>query len=336
MKEFEHGGDIFKFAKSINCTIDEVIDLSSNINFVKPKIDLKIDFFDLYYYPNYQEFYLEVAKYFGVNKENLELFNGATVAIERVLNFLKRDSKICAIYSPAYLEYKRVAKNCGFETLLLNRFNKEVPLPPKNSVIIFVNPSTPDGKFYNLKKILKKWQELNCKVIIDESFLEFYSPKYSLLNYLENLENIFMIKSMTKFFGSAGVRVGGVISNKDFITSLKAKEPLWKISTFDMKYIQKALRDKTFYERSFKLNLISKEFLFKSLKQSKIISQIYPSKANFFLCKLKIPAKKFQEDLKSFKIMVRDCSNFDFLGENFVRVAVKDLDSMKKFAKALN
>jgi threonine-phosphate decarboxylase len=335
VREFEHGGDIYSFAQKLGISVDEVIDLSSNINFVKPKIDIDFNSLKIDSYPNYQKLYKEVAKYFGIKVENLELFNGATVAIDRVLSALRDCSRNCVIYSPAYLEYKRVAKKYNYEIFLFNRLEK-IKRPPPKSVVIFINPSTPDGRFYDLKDLVKGWLNLDCKVIIDESFLEFYSMDESILQKIDDLDNLFIIKSMTKYFGSAGVRVGGLVSESSFIDRLKLQEPPWKISSFDSAYILSALEDSSFDKRSKEANQKSKESLKSAIKNHHLIKKIYPSSANFLLLELKIPAKEFQKRLLSSNIMVRECSNFDFLNQFFVRVAIKDWVLMERFIKAIN
>jgi threonine-phosphate decarboxylase len=66
------------------------------------------------------------------------------------------------------------------------------------------------------------------------------------------------------------------------------------------------------------------------LKKSNLIENIYPSSANFVMVKLKdIEAKTFLEKLIPHKIMIRNCANFDFLDENFIRIAIKDITSLR-------
>ncbi len=336
MREFEHGGDIFQFAKEADCNISEIIDLSSNINFVKPKIDIDFNSLNISSYPNYQQLTKKVAEYYQLQERNIELFNGATVAIDALLRNLRSVSQTCIIYSPAYLEYKRVAQKYSYQIELFDRFLPS-KAPPKNSVVIFVNPSTPDGRFYEIKEAIKLWDSLGCKIIVDESFLDFYSLEKSITPCLNLVKELFVIKSMTKFFGSAGVRVGLIIARESFVIELKEREPLWKISAFDSAYIVSALEDLDFPRRSREANFISKRYLIDGLKElkGKIISKIYPSSANFLLLQLKMEAKTLQDMLISQKIMIRDCSNFDYLDGYFARVAVKDIESLGKFIDAL-
>lgn len=328
MKEFAHGGDISSFAKEINCEVDEVIDLSSNINFVKPHIDIDFNKLNISPYPSYKSLYNSISKLYNIPKESIELFNGGSSAIDSLFRDIK--TKDITIYSPAYLEYKRSAQVNNFNIKHINRLESiEDEVTPK-SFIIFVNPSTPDGVYYNLEKLMQEWIDKDCTILIDESFLDF-TPFKSAIEYIEKYNKLYILKSMTKFYASAGIRVGILISNPTNIKKIKSKEPLWKISEFDSQYIQSALRDREFKELSTKENKKAKDRLIKTLKKSKFIDKIFHSDANFIMVKLKnIDSKEFQNRLKRYKIMVRDCSNFDGLDSSYVRIAVKGVKIINK------
>lgn len=330
MNHFKHGGNCEEFAKDIGCRIDEVIDLSSNINFVAPKIDIDFNSLSISSYPSYDTLYSAVASRYGVEEEFVELFNGGSSAIFSLFRFLKL--KDCTIYSPAYLEYKKSAIVWGYDIKIIDRF-EDINKPVEKSLVVFVNPSTPDGKYYDIDSLIKEWIAKECTILIDESFLDF-TPYKSAISYLKEYDKLYILKSMTKFYGSAGIRIGTLLSQPQNISKLKATEPLWKISQFDSAYIQSALRDKTFNYCSIRENKNSKNKLIEILKKSSLIQEIYPSDANFILVKLNnIRAKEFQELLIPYKIMVRDCSNFDGLDSSFVRIAVKgrvEMDSLEK------
>ena len=214
MKTFEHGGQIEKFALELGCDVSEIIDLSSNINFVKPQINVDFNTLDISSYPTYDKLYEKIASNYGVQSDEIELFNGGSSAIFTLFKHLNLES--CTIYSPAYLEYKKASLNFGYKLNLINRFeNIDVEIK-KNSLVIFVNPSTPDGKYYDLEELMQTWIEKSCTILIDESFLDF-CDKPSAIKYLETYDKLYILKSMTKFYSSAGIRVGTIVSTKENI-----------------------------------------------------------------------------------------------------------------------
>ena len=161
MKTFEHGGQIEVFAKDLNCDVSEVIDLSSNINFIKPDVHLDFNNLDISSYPIYDKLYKKIANTYKINPEQMELFNGGSSAIFTFFKHL--DLKHCTIYSPAYLEYKKACVNFGYELRTINRF-ENMNLPVKNgSLVIFVNPSTPDGTYYDMDTLMEYWIERDCE-----------------------------------------------------------------------------------------------------------------------------------------------------------------------------
>jgi threonine-phosphate decarboxylase len=333
MKTFEHGGQIEKFAFDLGCSVAEIIDLSSNINFVKPQINIDFNTLDISSYPTYDKLYEKISSNYGVESSQIELFNGGSSAIFTLFKHLNLNS--CTIYSPAYLEYKKASLNFGYELNTINRFEDINEKVKENSLVIFVNPSTPDGKYYDLEELMQTWIESSCTILIDESFLDF-CDKASAIKYLETYDKLYILKSMTKFYSSAGIRVGTIVSTQQNIEKLKEFEPMWKLSQFDSNYLQAALDDKLFKNLSKELNVKNKVELENILKESDLIEEIFESSANYLLVKLSIlNAKEFQELLKPYKIMLRDCSNFDYLNERFVRIAVKSSSANEIFKKAL-
>ena len=347
MKQYTHGGDVETFAAQCGCRVDEVIDLSSNINFVTPHIDLDFNTLPIAAYPRYESLYADIASHYGVEVDAMELFNGGSAAIFAFFrSFRENGGQLptlhpskphrCTIYSPAYLEYKRAAMLFGYDLHLIDRLSDLAAEVPEGSLVIFVNPATPDGAWYDLEPFLADWHARRCTVLIDESFIEF-TPHPSATRYLPTYPNLYILKSMTKFFGAAGIRIGALLSRADNLQALKAHEPLWKLSTFDAAYIQAALRDTSFPQRSAEANARSKAYLIDLLTHHPLIETIYPSEANYLLVKLNgITADELQHTLRPHRILIRSCENFDGLDAHHVRLAVKSLDDLRALQKALD
>jgi threonine-phosphate decarboxylase len=331
MTTYAHGGDVNNFAAHCGCAHEEVIDLSSNINFITPSVDFSG--VSLNAYPTYERLTETLAEHYGVTSEELELFNGGSSAIFALLRFF--DNPTCTIYSPAYLEYKKASHLHGKKVCLINRFEAMNTEVEENSLVIFVNPSTPDGHYYATQTLIEQWSAKSCTILIDESFLEFCGVE-SATRYFQTYDKLYVLKSQTKFYGCAGVRVGIVLSSRENIGLLKTKEPLWKISALDSHFLITALKDEPFRTRSYTLNAEAKAYLKTLLDHSPLFEEVWKSDANFFLVRLAhMNAREFQDRLIPHRIMVRDCSNFDFLDEQFVRIAVKSIAELKRFEEAI-
>lgn len=334
MTKYSHGGQVDNFASKLGCEVEEVIDLSSNINFIKPDINLDFNEINISAYPVYDKLYKIIASNYEINSNQLELYNGGSSAIFSLFRDLNQ--KHCTIYSPAYLEYKKAATLFGYKISHINRLNILEQQVEKNSFVIFVNPSTPDGCFYEIDELMKYWISQNCTILIDESFLDF-TDGVSMSKYINEYDKLYILKSMTKFYSSAGIRVGTLLSNEKNIKELQKSEPMWKISQFDSSYLQEALKDGNFKSLSKAINAKNSILLDNILNESNLFSKVFNSNANFILAKLKkLTATQLQDELQKYKILIRDCSNFDFLDSSYVRFAVKSSENMLKLKAALD
>jgi len=334
MTDFSHGGNVEQFALSLSCEQSEIIDLSSNINFLKPNVNLNLNNINISTYPTYTKLYNTIANNYNTTIDNIELYNGGSSAIFELFNTLKLNH--CTIYSPAYLEYKKAAITYRYEYDLINRFTNLNRAVKQDSFVIFVNPSTPDGKYYNIENYLEAWNKLGCTILIDESFLDFTNHK-SVLEYVNKYKKLYVLKSMTKYYSCAGIRCGVLISNKNNIQKLRQNTAQWKLSALDSEYLIKALEDNIFKKTSKAINIKNHELLYNVLRDFKYIQNVYASDANFYLVKLQnTTASILQEHLKKYKIMIRDCSNFDFLDNRYIRIAVKDEKSIYTLNRAFN
>ena len=139
------------FWQSIVKYMNEYIDFSSNINFVKPHINIDLNTLEISSYSNYEKLYDNIAKLYGVKKSEIELFNGRSSAIFSLFRHLQL--KECFIYAPISLEYKKTAQLFGYKTTIINRF-LDINEPIKeNSLIIFESVITPQPLSFNLGSI---------------------------------------------------------------------------------------------------------------------------------------------------------------------------------------
>lgn len=327
----KHGANIYKYAKQIGCSSDEIIDFSSNINLYQPQNTLHVTDATITKYADssYKTLKTLIAQNYEVKKSQIALFNGATAAIYALLSTLKQKKVI--LYAPLYGEYERAALQSQKDIYKINRIEEIDTHVPKNSIVIFVNPSTPEGSFYELEELFSYWQKQKCTVILDESFLEFEDHP-SLRQMINNYNKLYIVQSFSKFYSCAGVRIGAVFSHKKNIKKLKI--PLWNISSLDIVFLEERLKDENFKLRSRELHTQQKQELFTLLKESQLFEQIVQSDANFILTHSS-KAREIFAHLLGHKILTRDCASFDYLSNEWLRFAVKDKDSHRALQKAL-
>ena len=331
-----HGGNIYTFAEKLNCHSNDIVDFSSNIHFRQAvnwrQLPLNLQ---PYADPNYTDLKHTIQqRYALMNGIELELFNGASAAIFALLRFLQPENIV--FYAPLYGEYAAVAKELSCALHYCNRFEDDFfDSVPENSAVIFVNTSTPDGKLYDVSEFLRHWKAKNCHVIVDESFLDFCDAP-SMLAKISNYDKLFIVKSLCKFYGCAGIRVGFIAAQKAQIQAIKQTEPMWKISTFDSVYMQAALKNTAFIEQTRAETKALRVKLEQVLINSNLFEKIYDGSANFVLARLKNTDLDLQKELAHFKILIRQCESFDFLVSKDIRFAVKSSVDIEKLARALS
>ena len=333
---YQHGGHIYRFAQEAGCHWDEIIDFSSNIN---PHQAVQLNtiapgLIAPYAEPDYHQLKQQLKRrYPAFQHTSIEPFNGASAAIFALFRFLQPTQ--CTFYAPLYAEYKRIAALLNCQQQLINRLETlTTPVKPY-STIVFVNPTTPDGTCYDLTPLLETWITANCTIIIDESFLDFTNAM-SIATKIIDYEKLFVIKSLTKFYGCAGVRIGLIAGSEKMITALRQQEPAWKLSSWDMNYIGQALNNNQFITDTLTQTQQNRHDLKEILLASKLFSQIFESDANFILAKLaNLDGYQLQQKLKPYRILIRICDNFDFLDASYVRLAVKKAEDILRLKTAL-
>jgi len=326
----QHGGNIYKYAKELDCDASEIIDFSSNINLYQKAQEFCINTQQLTPYADtdYTTLKNTIASKYKIETNNITLYNGATAAIYDLFSSLK--GKSVYLYAPLYGEYEKAALRAKKDIYKINRIEDIDAQVEKKSIVVFVNPSTPEGSYYDMDDLFLEWKKKKCTIILDESFIEFEAHK-SLKKQIMDYKKLYIIQSFSKFYSCAGVRIGAVFTHKKNTRSLQP--PLWNISTFDAEFLEQRLLDEEFITQTRKLHQEQKAELQKILKESKLFDLIVESDANFILVQSK-KAQEIFEHLLAHKILVRSCESFDFLDGSWLRFAVKDKEAQQKLQEA--
>lgn len=351
MKELGHGANVEDMCRVYNKNPKDIIDFSSNIN---PYLIKNLDKYILEglkecsRYPdiNYTNLRLNIAKYLSIESSHVIPGNGAT---EIIYLLMKSIDKRIAILNPNFSEYERGAKLSGLEilNLYLNKDKDfEINLDDikdnidKFDSLFICNPSNPIGKVYDLRKLLELLNKHNKLLIVDETFMEFVEDekKYSLVNYVKDNKNIFIIKAITKFFGIPGIRLGyGICSNKGILEKMyEIKEP-WSINSFADTLSNYIFNDEEYIKNSKEFFIKERAYMLKELEKIHTI-KAYETNTNFILIKLfdKKSNELKKELFEQGNILIRDASNFRNLDEKYIRIAIKSHEENKQLLEQLN
>jgi cobyric acid synthase/histidinol-phosphate/aromatic aminotransferase/cobyric acid decarboxylase-like protein len=346
MKNDIHGGNPLAVLKKLGLKKAPEIkaDFSVNINPVgsPPALSRALLSVNDKTYSDYPEIYADtalrsLAKAHDLSVESILVGNGSTELFSMIIQSLN-PAKIAWI-APSYSGYSEICSSHGvpaapaFCTKPEDNFKINLrQLAGSDADMFFLcTPNNPTGAVIGKEKILAFAAERkNSFFIVDESFIDFLPDAESKSLFSEKLPgNIILVKSLTKFFSIAGVRLGVLYANPSTVAKIaKARLP-WSVNAIaqkvapllysDEKYIAGTRRDICELRKSLSADLAKIPAL-----------KVYPAHANFLLCELRkgtMNADKLQAELLKRGILIRSCSNWQGLGPNFFRLAVLDRDS---------
>ena len=325
-----------------------LLDFSSNVNPLGFPSTVKDAFknisqVSIYPDPNSNELRLHLKKYTGFLKNQIIVGNGATEIIYNYCTAFLRKQKVL-IPIPTFSEYESAAKLNGatlyfFKTMNLNQnLSKFQDMMEKKHCVFLCNPNNPTGvliKRKNMLKILELAHDKSTMVFLDECFIELVPDgNGSAASYLKEFDNLFILRSLTKSFGLAGLRIGYGLGNKKMIEILQKIKIPWNVSGIAQQSAIKALSDKLHLPKT--LDIIKKEskFLTDSISQIKGFT-CYTSDTNFILIKSKIKSNQIQKRLLKQNILIRDCSTLHGVNDNFIRISVRTHKENLKLVEAL-
>ena len=356
MNRLFHGGNLTSASLLYKIKIDRFIDFSANINplgmspEVKNALLKSIDFVPYYPEPYCERLKTEIANYLGINKENILVGNGSCDLIYLTVRSFKPKNVLIPV--PTFSEYEYAVKinggRCHF--LRLSKNNKFLWEPESivehlNGIdMIFIcNPNNPTGSLIAkeaLLSIVTICKKNNVKIVIDEAFIDFVEnhESFSMVRDATFIENLIVLRSLTKFFGLAGLRVGYLTGKSQLIKKIALQQIPWAVNALGQIAAKEALKDKKFIKETRNYIQQERRYLWNKLKAIEGIEP-YPATANFILCHLSkedMNSSFITEKLGYQGILIRDCKNFRGLNNKFIRIAVKKREENLKLISALN
>lgn len=334
-----HGGDILGFEEKY---LEKPLDFSVNLSplglseAIKMKIIEKID--EIALYPDFmsRELIGAISEYENIHQMNIICGNGASDLIYRLIFALK--PKKALLLAPTFSEYKKALNSieCEIFTHFL-RENKNFELDnefldclnPEIDILFLCQPNNPTGKIINkdfMLEIIKKSQENDIFVVIDECFIDFLHEKdeYTLINNEKN--NIFVLKAFTKIFALAGARLGyGICYNQEIMHKMHKVAQPWSVSQIAEISGIEATKQKDYVLET--VEIVAKEKKFIEVEFDRLSIKYVKSKANFILFYTEI--ENFFEKIAKKGILLRSCANYEGLNDKYYRICIKKHDENK-------
>lgn len=314
-----------------------MIKLNANENFYGCSQDvieaIRKKIADVHYYPEFHpsELEAEIAKRLHLQPSNIVAGAGSVRIIEGLIYSLVDKKQEVLTFERSFAMYRiitraqgKICRLAGQKNFVNDIGNLLKLVNPKTKLIFLDNPCNPTGTIIShadLEKLLKKVSK-EIFVVIDEAYYQYVTDG----NYpdsrklFEKYPNLIILRSFSKMYGLAGMRVGYAAGNEKTILKLKESRIPYPLNYLATKSAIAAMNDEKFIEYSKKQNNIERDFLYNGLVKAGV--QTIPTQANFLFAYFDSnPSKeKLFLSLLSKNILVCDLSIFGF--EKCLRIGV--------------
>jgi histidinol-phosphate aminotransferase len=253
-----------------------------------------------------------LAELYSCNEEQLLLGNGSDELLDLVMRiFCSPGSGSVLSCPPTYGMYQvissvqnltmvEVPQTSTFELDLFGIFDKLDQV----DLVVLCSPNNPTGKAISLPQI-KDLLRTGVPVLVDEAYAEF-SEKESCISLVNEFPNLMVSRTLSKFYGMAGLRIGALIAHPEVLDWLNRIKMPYNISQANIDAALKILGSIDAEER-YRIINYERKYLTEELSRLPFVEQVFPSEANFLLVRFKDASSVFRF-LKDHNIITRDRS----------------------------
>ncbi|WP_026248566.1 Rv2231c family pyridoxal phosphate-dependent protein CobC [Streptomyces sp. LaPpAH-108] len=320
-----------------------LIDLAVNVRTGTPPLwlreEIAASLSSLAAYPDGRAARAAVAARHGVPVERVLLTAGAAEAFVLLARALKVRRPV--VIHPQFTEPEAALRDAGHtvDRVVLRQqdgFRLDPGLVPKDADLVVVgNPTNPTSVLHPASELLRLARP-GRTLVVDEAFMDAVPGERESLAGRCDVPGLVVLRSLTKTWGLAGLRIGYVLAEPEVITRLERAQPLWAVSTPALAAARACITPQalTEAEAAARQIAVDREFLVKGLTERNA-EVTGPAEAPFVLAR--IPgAPEVRPRLRALGYAVRRGDTFPGLGPEWIRVAVRDADTTTGFLTALD
>ncbi len=290
-------------------------------------------------YPEHDKFRKMYADYIGVKPENIAVTNGSDMGIRFILEvFAEKGSSVVTV-APSFEMYWVNCSMLGlkhvpvsYEPDLTIDVNKIVAaIDETTDIVVLLNPNNPIGTVYTeeeARRVIERAAKVGAVVIVDEAYHYFY--RHTFLPLIQQYENVVVLRTFSKLFSLAAVRMGMMIADEKLIGYARKSMPSFEVNAIALKFGEHLMQHTELIDALMNAEAEGKAYLLEEL--AKHGYETVPSHGNFIFILPKKPAQELAQELKERKILIKTFGN-EFL-KKYVRISTGSKKAMKYFLDA--
>ena len=331
---YQPGRPIQEVARELGLDAAEIIKLASNENPLGPSpaavAAMEQAIQSLHLYPDGNAFYLKqkLAAKLGVTTANLILGNGSNEIIEFIGHALMAPGAEVVVSQYCFAVYPIVTSLFGAKliTVPAKDHGHDIPamlraITPQTRVIFVANPNNPTGTLIPAADIERLIREVPSNVLIamDEAYVEFLDEPLDLLPLIRSgqVPNLLLMRTFSKIYGLAGLRLGYGIGHPDLIAALEKIRQPFNINSLIQAGALAALDDEEHIEGTRRNNAEGLKLYEDAFRELKLT--FVPSSANFILVRVGDGQKVFAE-LQKLGVIVRPMAGYQL--PEWIRISI--------------
>lgn len=344
---YQPGRPIEEVARELNLPANEIIKLASNENPLGPSpaalAAMQKVLTNLNLYPDGNAFYLKqkLAEKLGVAPANLVLGNGSNEIIEFVGHVYFAPGVDVVVSQFCFAIYPLVAKMMGANVVTVPAKNHGHDLPamlraitPQTRVVFVANPNNPTGTLAPREELIKFVNDIpdNVLLVMDEAYIEFLDDTVDLVSLIRlgARPNLLMMRTFSKIFGLAGLRLGYGIGHPDLIAVLEKIRQPFNINSIAQAGALAALDDGEHMHKTRENNARGLDFYQRAFRDLKL--EYIPSAANFILVRVGEGQKVF-EAMQKLGVITRPMGGYQL--PEWIRISVGTPQENERCLEAL-
>ena len=331
---YQPGRPIEEVARELGLPVEGIIKLASNENPFGPSpaamAAMEKSLGQLNLYPDGNAFYLKekLAAHLGVEPRNLIPGNGSNEIIEFVGHALLGPEAEVVVSQYSFAVYPLVTRMFGAKlvTVPARQFGHDLPamlkaITPKTRIMFVANPNNPTGTVAPRAELVELINNVppHVLLVMDEAYIEFLDDAVDFLPLIrQNLApNLILMRTFSKIYGLAGLRVGYGIAAEELIGALEKIRQPFNLNAMAQVAALAALDDREHVQRTRANNFAGRRFLEAEFHKLKLT--FVPSAANFILVKVGDGQKVFRA-LQQLGVIVRPMAGYEL--PEFIRVSI--------------